>query len=49
MQLHKINRFTQAQTASLERHLHKLQERAGLCETEQEKGAALAVRARTDA
>lgn len=45
-QVHKINRFTQAQTASLQQRLSKLQERAALCETDREKSATLAVRCR---
>ena len=43
-QVHKINRFTQAQTAGLERRLARLQEKADTAETQLEKDALLEVR-----
>lgn len=43
-QVHKINRFTQAQTAALERRLARLQEKADAAETQREKDALLEVR-----
>ena len=43
-QVHKIGRFTVAQTRSLEQRLQKLQERAMVCETQREKTGLLAVR-----
>jgi hypothetical protein len=42
--VHKIGRFTVAQTRSLEQRLQKLQERAMVCETQREKTGLLAVR-----
>jgi SPX domain protein involved in polyphosphate accumulation/uncharacterized membrane protein YidH (DUF202 family) len=38
-EVHKINRFTQAQTAALERRLARLQEKADTAETQREKDA----------
>ena len=43
-QVHKINVFTQAQTASLDRRLAKLQDKADGAETAREKEALLEVR-----
>ena len=43
-QVHKIGRFTVAQTRSLEQRLQKLQERALVCDTQREKTGLLAVR-----
>lgn len=44
--MHKINRFTQAQTAALERRLARLQEKADAAETQREKDTLLEVRSR---
>lgn len=42
--MHKINKFCQGQTRSLEQRLQKLQERAAVAEGQREKEALLRVR-----
>jgi len=44
VQVHKINKFCQAQTRSLEQRLNKLQDSAAIADTQREKDALLAVR-----
>jgi hypothetical protein len=44
LQVHKINKFTQSQTRSLEARLQKLQEQAAAATSQPEKDRLLAVR-----